>query len=95
MCRNLVGQTIRERPEVGRPSHEIGLAVHFDENRCLRSDARDHEPFGRDAVRLARRGGEPPLAEDLLGFLEVAGGLDERPLAVHHPDARLGAQVGH
>ena len=93
--RDLVGQPVREIPEVGGAGDEIGLAVHLEEDRRLRRDARDDEAFGRGAVRLSRGGGQPSLAEDLLGLLEVAGGLDERAPAVHHPDARLRAQIRH
>ena len=47
----------------------------------------------RSALLRGRR--EAALAKDLAGFFEVAAGLDERLLAIHHPDAGLGAQVRH
>jgi hypothetical protein len=93
--RHLLGERLRERAEVRGARDEVRLAVHLDQDGGLGGDPRDHESFGGGAVRLARGRREPLLAEDLLGLLEVAGGFDERPLAIHHSHARFGAQIGY
>ena len=53
------------------------------------------QPLGRDPARLLRRLGEALLAQPVDRALDVAGGLVERRLAVHHAGAGLVAQLLH
>ena len=90
-----VGELLRERPEVLRAGDEVGLAIDLDEHRALDRDVRNDEPLGSRAPGLGGRGGEALLAKDLARFVEVALRFHERLLAVHHPGAGFGAQVGY
>jgi hypothetical protein len=90
-----LGELFRELPERFSPGDEVGLAVDLDHHRRRRMDVSDDQPLGRRAPRLARRRGQPLLSEDLPRLFDVAAGLDQRLLALHHADAGLGAQVGH
>ena len=80
--------------EVVGPRHEIRLAIHFDEDARLLvgGELRANHPFARRPSRLLGRAGEPPLAKDRRCLLEVAVGLLERALAVHHAGAGLVAE---
>ena len=90
-----VSQLLGERPEVLGSRHEVRLAVDLEEHGALERDVGDDETLGRGAAGLRGRGGQTLLAEDLLGLFEVALRLHQRLLAIHHPGARFGAQVGH
>src|SRR5205085_534340 len=88
-----------------RASHEIGLAVDLDEDAdaAARVDVAADQALARLSAGLPARGGHAPLAQDLGRLLDIAVGLGQGALAVHHPRARalaeiadhLGGDLGH
>src|SRR5215207_4230583 len=91
---NVQGDVPGERDEVGGAGHEVGLAVDLDQHADLR--------VGVDVALDRPLGGHPLAAlgglrlaldpQDLDGLVDVAAGLGQRLLAVHHPRARAVAQ---
>src|SRR5919201_176793 len=82
---------LHQLPELVGVGHEVRLAVHLDEDpdRVVEVDvAVDPALVGGPAGALGHRG-QAPLAEQLRGALDVAVGVLEGALAVHH--ARAGA----
>ena len=75
---------------------EIGLRIDFDDDALgARRDGAD-QAFGRDAAGLLGSLRQALLAQPILRFLHVAGGLGERCLAVHHACAgRLAQFLDH
>src|SRR5215217_1405593 len=92
---HLQRDVVRELPELGRPGHEIGLAVDLDEHPDppVEVDVGVDEPLGRLARALLGRQGLPPLAEHPPGTVEVAAGLLQRVLDVHHARRGLLAEL--
>ena len=106
IARSRLAERVVRRDPVGQPSAkaaEVGSVratksvsqLTSTSTAALGRDAGDDEPLGGRPVRPCAPRPPAPLAEDLLGLLEVAVGFHERLLAVHHPDAGLGAQIGH
>src|SRR3712207_2249184 len=87
----------REGGEVVVARDEVRLAVDLDEHADLgvRVDVRLDRALGSDALAAVLDALALLLAEDLDGLLDVAAGLDERLLAVHHPRAGALAQGLH
>src|SRR5262245_16179977 len=76
-----------EREELGVVRHGLGLAADGDDRApvtAVGDRVADLALVGLAAGPLLRAR-KALLAQQLLGSLEVAAGLDERPLAVHHP----------
>src|SRR6267142_2226483 len=88
-------QVLHERLEVGRAGHEVGLAVHLDQdpNPPARVDVRADRPLaGR--LRGALHGGRLSLlAEDPVGLLQITFRLDQGGLAVPHRRSALVAEL--
>src|SRR5690606_30284745 len=72
---------------------EVGLRIHLDRDAAGAVYGHADEAFGSGAARLLGRGGEPPGAQRVDRRLDVAAGLVERLLAVHHAGAGALAQV--
>jgi hypothetical protein len=84
---HLHGQVLHQLLEIVGARHEIGLAVHLDQHAQLRARmnvAADHALLG-GARGLLRRRGDARLRSTTLGFRQIALGLDQRLLALHHP----------
>src|SRR4051794_9697900 len=95
--RDVQGDVAGELLEVVVARHEVRLAVDLDEHADLAGRvhvALDHA-LGRRSGAALRRLRLALHAEDVDGLLDVAAGLDERLLAVHHPRAGLIAQRLH
>ena len=88
---------LHELLEIGRARDEVRLAVHFDQDaaRSIGREAVADQPLARDAAGLLGRARQPALAQDRVRFREVAVRLGQGRLALHHPGARLLAQLLH
>ncbi len=75
--------------------HEVGLGVHLDHRRLSGGGGDADQPLGRDPAGFLGRRGEPLVAQPVHRLLDVAAGLGQRLLAVHHARAGLLAQVLH
>ena len=84
----------REVLEVVGARDEVRFAVHLHEDADLAAhvDVAADQPFVGRAAGLLRRLREPALAEDRRRLVDVAVGLGERRLALHH--ARAGQRRG-
>src|SRR5690606_14494690 len=83
---HLQGDLLQERLEVLGARDEVGLAVEFDEHADLAPgvDVGANQSFTGGAAGLLRRLRQATLAENRDGIVEVAIGLLERSLALHH-----------
>src|SRR6185312_10191901 len=89
-----VGRPVRQRRlrDLGRQllealvlRHEVGLAVQLDQNARGRAiELGDHQAVGGGPVGPLARVLDALLAQDLDGLVEVAVGLAQGVLAVHH-----------
>ncbi len=86
-----------KRDEVLVRGDEVGVAVDLDQHADLRArvDVGLHGALGGDALAEVLDLLALLHAQDLDRLLDVAGGLGERLLAVHHPRARALAQGLH
>src|SRR6476659_129783 len=86
---------VRERLEGIGAGDEVGLAVDFDDHTYAPAgvDVRLDEALGRLAVRLVLGAGDPLLAQERGGTLDVAIRLVERALAVHDAGTALLAEA--
>src|SRR5215211_2368554 len=73
----------------------LRLAPDGDERAHSLAHPRKDDPLGRLTAGALPRLRHPPLAEELLGRVEIALGLLQRALGVHHPGAGLVAQLLH
>src|SRR5439155_9391591 len=91
------GEVTGERLEVLGTRHEIRLAVELDEHPDLAVVVHvgADEALGRLAPRALIGLGRALRAEHVDGLLQVAGGLLQGLLAVHHAGAGPGAQRRH
>src|SRR5882672_288374 len=91
------GDVLGERLEVLGAGHEVGLAIHLDQDadRAVEMDVGPDPPLRRLAPGPLVGLGRALLAQDVDAFLQVAAGLFERLLAIHHAGTRAGAQLGH
>src|SRR6266851_659503 len=71
---------------------EIGLGIDFDRGPGAAPRGDPDKPFGSDPPGLLRGGGETLFAQPVDSALDVAAGVAERALAIHHPGAGLVAQ---
>src|SRR5262249_4088116 len=85
--RDLHGDLKGELVDLLRPRDEVGLAVDLDQDAdaALAMDVGLDDAVAGDATLALLHTGEPTLTEDLLRAIEVAAGLLERLLALHHP----------
>ena len=74
---------------------EVGLALELHDRADVAVDLERHDALVVVAVVALGAGGKALLAEELLGGVDVAAGLLERLLAVHHPGAGAVAQRLH
>ena len=83
--------------EVVGARDEVGLAVHLDEHADLAAhvDVVADQPLGGRAAGLLGRLREPALAQERRRLLEVAVGLGQRRLALHHARAGRVAELLH
>src|SRR6185503_17151505 len=81
-----LGQRPGERDEVVVLGHEIGLAVQLDERADFGvwRDERPDRALGRDAAGGLARLGAAFDAQQLLRLFQIAAGLGQRLLALHH-----------
>ena len=79
--------------EIRGGSHEVGLATEADEDGLSAFHAGKDGALGGFVVTALGKGGLALLAEDLDGALEVAFGLGEGLLAIHHAGAGHVAQL--
>src|SRR5919109_725990 len=92
--RDVHGDVLRQPFEPLGLGDEIGLAVELQEHAELRRQVRVglvlvgvHDAFGRCPPGPSGGVRKTPLPQDPLGGVDVAAGLLERLLAVHHPGA--------
>ncbi len=79
--------------EVVVAGDEVGLRIDLDDHADKILDGDPDEPVGRDPAALLGGLGEALLAQPVDRGLDVAVGLGQRVLAVHHAGAGLLAQV--
>ena len=84
-----------QRLEVVVAGDEVGFRIHLDDDAEIGLDGDADQAVGGDAAALLGRLGEALLAQPVDRRLDVAGGLAERVLAVHHARAGLLAQILH
>jgi hypothetical protein len=72
---------------------EVGLRIDLRDDAEIGLDRDSHEAFGGHAAALFGRFGKTLLAQPVDRRLDVAVGLVERVLAVHHARAGLIAQI--
>ena len=92
---NRAQDTLDELAEGGVVGDEIGLGVDLDDRGGQPVVALEdvHDALGGDAVALFRGDGKSLFTQDFHRLIEIALGLDERLLALHHTDACLFAQL--
>ncbi len=92
---DLQGDFLEQRLEVVGARDEVRLAVELDEHADLAAhvDVGADEAFARGPARLLGGLGEPALAQNRRGLLEVAVGFLQGGLALHHAGAGLVAQL--
>src|SRR5208283_1538303 len=73
--------------------HEIGLGVDLDDGTDGTARRDPDEPFCSDPPRLVGGRCQPLLPQPVDGCLDIAAAVAERPLAIHHPGARLFTQL--
>ena len=79
-----VGDLAGKRLEVRGRGDEVGLATEADEDSLATFDTGEDGTFGGLAVRTLGSDELTLLTDDVDSLLEVAFGLDEGLLAVHH-----------
>ena len=95
--RHLHGEIAHQRLELRRACHEVGLAVDLDQHAhaAARMNVRLHQPLAGSAARARLGLRDAALAQRVDGGVEVAGGLDQRLLALHHAGAGPFAKLFH
>ena len=81
------------RLEVIVASDEVGFGINLDKNADIVLDGDADQTFGRDPAALLGGLGEALLAQPIDCRLDVAVGLAQRILAIHHARAGLFAQI--
>ncbi len=76
-------------------SDEIGFGIDLDDHAVRAMHRHADQTFSRDAAGLLGGLGQALLAQPVDGRLDVAAGLVERALAIHHARAGFFAQVLH
>ena len=82
-----------QRLEVVVAGDEVGLGIDLDDNADLVFDGDPDQALGRHPAALLGRLGEALLAQPVDRGLDVAAGLAQRILAIHHARAGLFAQI--
>ena len=82
-----------EREELLVLRDGLGLAADGDDRADVAGDGGEHLALGRRAAGLLACGRHALLAQEPLGRLDVAAGLLERALGVHHPGAGAVAEL--
>ena len=82
-----------QRLEIIVASDEVGLGIDLDNDADIVLDGDADKPFGRDASALLGGFSQALLAQPVDRRLDVAVGLAQRVLAIHHARAGLFAQV--
>ena len=82
-----IGDGSGEGFEIGRSSHEVGLAAQAHEDGLSAVDTAENGTLGGLIVTTLGEGGLTLLAKDFNGTLEVACGLFEGLFAIHHAGA--------
>src|SRR6266571_476037 len=95
--RDVHRQILDQRLEVGGPGDEVGLAVHLhqDPDPAPGVDVGADRALGGRPRGALGRGGLAALPQDLVGRLEIAPGLDQGGLAVHHRRPAALAELLH
>ena len=73
--------------------HEVGLGIDLDHRAPGAFGGNADQTFGGHAAGLFRGGGEALLAQPVDSRLQIAAGLGQRLLAIHHPRAGGLAQL--
>src|SRR4051794_33331839 len=104
-ARDVQREVLHELPELLGVGDEVGLAVDLDErpNGVVEVDVRVDPALVGASPGALGRAREPLLAQELRCARDVAVGLDQRALAVHHPGAgrvaellnHRGVDIGH
>ena len=94
---DLVREVFGELPEFRRVGDEVRLAVHLDQDAdaAVVVHVGLDQPLGRFAAGAFVGLGRPLLAQQVDGLLQLTARRRQRPLAVHHPGARAGPELGH
>ncbi len=82
-----------DRLEVIVAGDEVGFGIDLDNDADVVLDGDANKTFGRYASALLGGFGQALLAQPIDGGLDVAVGLAQRVLAVHHARAGLFAQI--
>ena len=94
---HLHGQVLHQLLEVVGARHEIRLAVHLHQHAQLRAgvNVAADDALPRGARGFAGGLGDARLAQDDLGFRQIALGFDQGLLALHHARAGPVAELLH
>src|SRR4051812_1855848 len=94
-ARDVQREVLHELPELLGVGDEVGLAVDLDErpNGVVEVDVRVDPALVGASPGALGRAREPLLAQELRCAPDVAVGLDQRALAVHHPGAGRVAEL--
>jgi hypothetical protein len=76
-----------ESDEILVSCDEVGLARHLEDDCLSVLDQGEHTTIVRGTTGSLGDRGEPHLLQDLLGLGEIAIGLDQGLLAIHHASA--------
>ena len=95
--RDVHGDVVHQFLEVVGASHEIALAVDFDEHTNLAAgvNVARHRPFAGHARRLLGRHRNALLAQNHDRLLHVAFGFGQSLLAIHHRSPGLFPEILH
>ena len=86
---------LHESAEAFVLGHEIGFAIHLDENAdfALKMNVGGDDAFLGRAGRLFARAGDPFGAQERFGFVEIASGLGQGAFAIHEAGVGLLAKL--
>ncbi len=90
-----VGDHLNQALEQVVAGDEVGFRIDFDHNALGALDGDADQTFGRDAAGLLGGLGQTLLAQPIDRTFEIAAGLVQRRLAIHHARAGFLAEVLH
>src|ERR1700693_4795989 len=95
--RHLHGQILHQILEIVGPGNEVGLAVHLHQHAQLRAgmDITAYDALPCSTRRLLRCRSDSVLTENDFRFRQIALGLDQGFLALHHARAGSVAELFH
>ena len=95
--RNVHGDVVHQFFEVVSTSHEVALAVDFNQYADLASgmDVAGHRTLAGGAGRLFRGNGYAALAQQNNRLLQIALRFGQSAFAIHHGRAGLVAKIFH